>query len=1554
MSEKEYTVIVNNREDLADIEAELTASSGSGPIPDRTVDVANPRPGSKIQTHFMLTDEEAATLRTDPRIRAVEIPPDQRDDIQIGLWLTQTGNFTRSNSLNQNDVNWGLRRCMETTNTYANNTTVAGGFLSALGGRGVDIVIQDSGIDKDHPEFQDLKGNTRIQEIDWYTVSGVSGTQSANFYTDYDGHGTHCAGISAGKTYGWAKAAHIYAQKLGGLEGTSDPGSGIPISDAFDTIRLWHNAKTNGRPTVVNMSWGYSTTQTGDPTSGNYRGSAWVWNPPEFVEGYDSRSGLWSGTGVVAQVFSSGGTPFSRHPVQVAAVDAEIDDMIADGVHVVIAAGNDLHKTDVPGGLDYDNTVVFAGATYNYHRPSSPHSGNAFNVGNIDYHTAELIGDVGTDITADSSTRGPAIDIWAPGTNIMSTAPRDYDTAKYSVLDYPADTDYKIMEISGTSMAAPQVAGLLALHLESLPKLTPAEAKQRLINDARTDVIYETGNNDTDYTQYQDSIMGAPNKFLYSRYAVAQPFSIGGFSQTSGIVGATYALSASSTSINEGDTVTVTLTTTSIPDDFEVAYAVSGIQSGDLSSGDLSGNFTISSNTATISFTLAEDITTEGVETMTVSLNNGQSSVSITIADTSASNYALSTSAASVNEGGSFTITLATTGVTDGTTQAYTVTGVSASDISESLTGTFTINSNTASAAFNVTNDFSTEGSETFTLSLDGRGESVDVIINDTSGTPVYNNLVNDTGGLDDVNEGETLTFTLTGTNIQDGTTVGYTVSGVTSGDISGASLTGNITMSSSGSDTEYNNGALISENNGTVFDRALTVNGLKLVVAGAVGGQLAVPDEWAKKTARTFELMTDPNGAGINTTHQRNFLKTLKGDTGTKHAGIPTVQRVGYGGGSTYTPNWLEDAGIPSYAGLQAFNDSVAQKDMVWYRNINGNNPPTQRRDIEEIFEHIFHTIHAFGIPGAVPGSADAVEMNPDIRISIEPGFDWQNTALHLAMKEAIDAGLYDPSGYATDWNTDPEKAAVAYTEYTYLINWSMWDMSVYWDGGSLSPEWDDSLKTPAGMLANNPLGYALFNTYFAPVLSKPNFTTIESIFGENDTGVSGYVADGGSGTGSVTFNIAEDATSEGSESLVFTLAATDSNGTNTGGLSQTITINDTSESPAADYTINILGVSGNPRYLQLSGEDRVRTYSNSTGLDLTFYPDDTVNLVNNSGRTLYVTDTVDDLSPGILDGSTYNLTVGSAGAYAIRADGNPSVNDTGLNSRLQAGLTLSSNTNIYDLNTTVLSTAGYTYVAGYTDISLTVNSSIWLYSSSTTTPALQVRSFDVGDTVTIVNNGYIVGKGGDGVLGDQGTDGGNAIELERTVSITNNSYIAGGGGGGGGTGGSGNFGATSGGGGAGGGNVTGGYGGSPGALGQSGSNGTSAWDASGPAYAGGGGGGYILPGTGGSGGGAINTSYAGRGGGAGGSGGSVSGSFGTASVSGNGGSAGNNGQAGTLGSIGGSAGGGGGWGAAGGNAAAQSAYYPYNGGAGGKCVNLNGNSITWVVTGTRYGAIS
>ena len=310
---------------------------------------------------------------------------------------------------------------------------------------------------------------------------------------------------------------------------------------------------------------------------------------------------------------------------------------------------------------------------------------------------------------------------------------------------------------------------------------------------------------------------------------------------------------------------------------------------------------------------------------------------------------------------------------------------------------------------------------------------------------------------------------------------------------------------------TEYVSGALASDaTNGAVFDRSLTVRGVKLVAAGAVGGGTTVPDEWVKKTAQAVKLLIDPNGDSIDITQQKNLIATLKGDVGTTHAGTPTAQRIGYGGESSYSPNWLLDAGIPSYAGYQTFLDSHAVNDMVFYHGTPGDlRTSTSDRDIEETMEHLFHTIHNFGIPGAVEGSATQVPMETlSLILNGNPSFSWTTTELHLAMKEAIDAGLYDPSGYSTDWATDPDEATKVYKEYTYLVNWSMWDMSEFWDGGSLETEWDDTLKTPAGMSANNPLGYAMFNKYFAPVLSKPDFNILKHIYQDGDAGVSGYAA--------------------------------------------------------------------------------------------------------------------------------------------------------------------------------------------------------------------------------------------------------------------------------------------------------------------------------------------------------------------------------------------------------------------------------------------------------------
>jgi len=299
-----------------------------------------------------------------------------------------------------------------------------------------------------------------------------------------------------------------------------------------------------------------------------------------------------------------------------------------------------------------------------------------------------------------------------------------------------------------------------------------------------------------------------------------------------------------------------------------------------------------------------------------------------------------------------------------------------------------------------------------------------------------------------------------------------------------------------------YISTSLIADaSNGAVFDKSLTVNGILVVGAGAVGGQLAVPDEYTKKIGRSFQLIMDQNASNINLTAQKEMIRTLKGSAGTWHATYPTAQRVGYAGGATYSPNWLLDAGIPSYAGYQEFLNTHMTTDMVWYQS-SSSYDGDYNKDIVEVFEHVFHTIHTAGVRGGVEGSV--AQLNNDSENN--PG-TFTDTELYKAMKEVVDTGLYQP-GLSI---TDPATAGKAMIEYMYLLNWGMWEMSTFWDGQTLSPEWSDNLRTAAGILANNPLGHALFQKYFDPVLSKPDFATLRTIFQDNSQGLAGYVATSG-----------------------------------------------------------------------------------------------------------------------------------------------------------------------------------------------------------------------------------------------------------------------------------------------------------------------------------------------------------------------------------------------------------------------------------------------------------
>lgn len=224
-----------------------------------------------------------------------------------------------------------------------------------------------------------------------------------------------------------------------------------------------------------------------------------------------------------------------------------------------------------------------------------------------------------------------------------------------------------------------------------------------------------------------------------------------------------------------------------------------------------------------------------------------------------------------------------------------------------------------------------------------------------------------------------------------------------------------------------------------------------------------------------------------------------------------------------------------------------------------------------------------------------------------------------------------------------------------------------------------------------------------------------------------------------------------------------------------------------------------------------------------------------------------------------------------------------------------------------------------------LQISSGVYIWSDSTSTAGMII---DV--PCTIINEGYIIGKGG-----VSGSAGGPAINVTSSgVTITNSSgaFIAGGGGGGG----QGRNGG--GGGGAGGGGSNGGAIGQVGGTSpQNGATGGGAGGGGGATtFSGGiaGGGGRILPGSGGSGGSGIGPN--------GGSGGSA----------GNNGGNGADGGGDSAGSWG-SGGGGGGWGATGGTGffrPAGSSQSARAGGAGGAAIS--GTSRTLSNSGTIYGS--
>ena len=257
--------------------------------------------------------------------------------------------------------------------------------------------------------FNHIEFEGRISPVDKIGFPGTPFDPFSNDGIDEFGHGTHVAGIIGSKTYGVAKKVIMKTAKVFNRTGFTTSGTIVAAIDAV----IEDYVNSGKPPSLCNMSLGAPVIPASPETS---------------VE-----------TAVLA--------------------------MIAEGITVVVAAGNNnadvenfqparLLEVVTVGAVDgEDSRAIFS------------------NFGNSEGSVLNPGGEFGTFDDAASNT-GAAVDVFAPGTNVISTW-----------IPVPGSTD-GVNTLSGTSMASPIVAGIAALILENAPSALPSLVQSDIVNCA--------------------------------------------------------------------------------------------------------------------------------------------------------------------------------------------------------------------------------------------------------------------------------------------------------------------------------------------------------------------------------------------------------------------------------------------------------------------------------------------------------------------------------------------------------------------------------------------------------------------------------------------------------------------------------------------------------------------------------------------------------------------------------------------------------------------------------------------------------------------------------------------------------------------------------------------------------------------------------------------------------------------------------------------------------------------------------------------------------------
>ena len=498
MEDKIYIVTLYKHEDLEQFYSEMESND---------YHLVMKRPMSR-NTHYKMNEEQAEKLRQDPRVWDVQLPPKERG-IVIGRETTNYTTYNASGSfwkgydpggLNEQNKQWGQLHCAGDTVQRAKNQwgliSEGGSYEQSIdavdifsNGKHVDVVICDDPVSIDCGEWDSPStGTTRFKTYDWYTelntlvgtIDDDSQTIPSAPYPNYfdnatntESHGTHVAGTVAGQHYGWAREANIYSLQV--LGNQSNTGTPVPDLLIFDYLRAFHQNKAINpatgikNPTITNHSWGYGiplddilekeSLDLSDIIQIDYRGITYSSSNPN-PSGWN-----WGGIEV-----DFGFAPNKmRLNADNAATNADIEDAISDGIVVVAAAGNNDFHCVSDGDPDYYNTVTISGVgTVFYNKGSSPGNSSAICVGALSNYADFR--------RATYSNFGPNIDIFAPGNNILSA----YNGAGIPDNKYGGAPTNFYYPIQGTSMASPQVAGVLACLATGKDRFTNSIARKYL------------------------------------------------------------------------------------------------------------------------------------------------------------------------------------------------------------------------------------------------------------------------------------------------------------------------------------------------------------------------------------------------------------------------------------------------------------------------------------------------------------------------------------------------------------------------------------------------------------------------------------------------------------------------------------------------------------------------------------------------------------------------------------------------------------------------------------------------------------------------------------------------------------------------------------------------------------------------------------------------------------------------------------------------------------------------------------------------------------------